>query len=610
MKKDTENRPPDHSSPNASPPDSIYSTSTKFPLTGKGETQPDRSGAIGDRYHIMSVIGQGGMGIVYQCRDSNLKRIVAVKRLIEQGEQSKLAIQRFMREAQIIAKLDHRNIVRVYDASEDAQGPYIVMEYCPGTTIRDKNNNEQHVLSLNDLIKLHGKLKPEKAIALLTEIAEALSYAHKNGVVHRDIKPANVLFAADGLPKLADFGIAQIPTGGDKTDLGRGMGTLGYIAPEVLFRGESGDNRVDIFALGALLYELLSGNIHPLILDNIPLQFRALVLSCLQVDPGKRFRTVENFLAALRKTPLSDTDFVRPTIKPFQFSSGESAYTKEELMWLSEKNPEEAMKLLYNGSIEDWLNYLCEDEWRDRIKKIMDYGGDNRAGFIEWISGSRPFITRRGSQLNTADEVIKYFTENVSDGRYHIFTNEEAEFIGSWLKYIGEDKWAKRANDVKRLFKDRKQGLDAFLDLTNTLLRPAYEEHFRVQAKQENDEKTRKQQIMLLENQIKDAKLKIKKTEKITAVVVYLICIVIALLIGFIGITIFFESLSNKGRPPDGLPYFMYSLFGLVLLSAGYCAGEFFSKKIVESKVTRINKKINDMTSQLRSLENENKEYK
>ncbi|MBI9043504.1 MAG: SUMF1/EgtB/PvdO family nonheme iron enzyme [Anaerolineaceae bacterium] len=201
------------------------------------------------RYHIREQLGEGGMAVVYRAFDTNLERDVAIKfiRTDEIGvKYHDQMMKRFEREAKALAKFDHANIIGVYEFGEYEGTPFLVMQYQPGGTLRE----------------MTGKtMDCREAVTLTKKISNALNYAHKRNVIHRDIKPANVLITEEGEPKLTDFGIAKILDMNQSTVLTRtgvGIGTPEYMAPEQ-FLGKDIDGRVDIYALGVVLYELVTG---------------------------------------------------------------------------------------------------------------------------------------------------------------------------------------------------------------------------------------------------------------------------------------------------------------------------------------------------------------
>src|SRR3954453_2885749 len=202
------------------------------------------------RYEILAELGRGAMGVVYKARDPQIDRTVAVKTVSlwgQEPEEEKEFRLRFMNEAQAAGRLHHSGIVAVFDVGEnpDNRDPYIVLEYVQGE-------------SLSRILSREKKLPLEKALRLAEEIADALDYAHAQGVIHRDIKPANILMDQDGHAKIADFGIAKLNLA-HFTIPGRVLGTPAYMAPEQL-SGEGVDGRSDLFSLGVILYVMVTGH--------------------------------------------------------------------------------------------------------------------------------------------------------------------------------------------------------------------------------------------------------------------------------------------------------------------------------------------------------------
>ncbi len=202
------------------------------------------------RYEIVAELGRGAMGVVYKARDPKIDRLVAIKTIAFLGQESEEEREfraRFFHEAQAAGRLSHPRIVTIFDVAEDSetQQPYIVMEYVPGHSLE------------KELAEGTGKMPLEQALQLTEELAEALDYAHAQGIVHRDIKPANILLGDDGHAKIADFGIAKFNLA-NITSAGHAMGTPAYMSPEQL-SGEAVDGRSDLFSVGVILYTLLTG---------------------------------------------------------------------------------------------------------------------------------------------------------------------------------------------------------------------------------------------------------------------------------------------------------------------------------------------------------------
>ena len=203
---------------------------------------------IGNRYIVSKLIGEGGMADVYLAIDSVLKRQVAIKVLRGELNDDPVNLKRFQREANAITNLSHSNIVEVYDVGEESNRNYIVMEYVPGKTLKQ-------------LIKARGALHPDEAINIMKQLVSATSHAHRNGIIHRDIKSQNVLIKDDGTVKLSDFGIASTSESQQQlTQTDTVMGSVHYLAPE-LARGHQATVQSDIYSLGIVFYEMLTGNV-------------------------------------------------------------------------------------------------------------------------------------------------------------------------------------------------------------------------------------------------------------------------------------------------------------------------------------------------------------
>ena len=213
------------------------------PMTGE-DTQPGQP--FDGRYRVLGRLGVGGMATVYLAEDSSLGRKVALKVMAERYAEDGEFVERFRREAQAAARLNHPNIIAVYDRGEADGRPYIAMEYLQGRTLKQ-------------VIQKEGPLPPERAIAIAMQVLAGLRYAHEHGVVHRDVKPHNVLVGDDGRIKVTDFGIAHA---GDPqmTEVGSIVGTAQYLSPEQA-RGRSVGPQTDIYSLGVVLYEMLAGRV-------------------------------------------------------------------------------------------------------------------------------------------------------------------------------------------------------------------------------------------------------------------------------------------------------------------------------------------------------------
>jgi serine/threonine-protein kinase len=204
---------------------------------------------IAGRYRLEGRLGFGGMSTVHRALDMRLERQVAVKLLAEHLAEDPTFVSRFQREAQAAARLVHPNIVQVFDSGQDDRtGQYfIVMEYIEGS-------------SCAEILRDDGWVEVDEAIAIIEQACEGLHYAHRNGVVHRDVKPGNLLRAREGEVKLADFGIAKATEQSSITQVGSVLGTAAYLAPEQA-RGEEAGPSADLYALGVVTYQLISGRL-------------------------------------------------------------------------------------------------------------------------------------------------------------------------------------------------------------------------------------------------------------------------------------------------------------------------------------------------------------
>ncbi len=275
-----------------------------------GWSAPTTEGAktIG-RYEITKTLGKGAMGVVYQARDPLLDRIVAVKTIVSPrsrgGRVRNAFLERFEREAKAAAKMQHPAIVTIFDVGTDGSAPFMVLEYLPGESLADRLDRIRMPLG--------------KAIQIALDLASALGFAHDKRIVHRDVKPANVLHAGHDRWKLADFGIARMPNS-DLTQVGIFMGTPGYVPPEAISRGQY-TPQADVFAWGAVLYELLSGRIpyegpdtrttngyvlkktavNPRTYDkSIPEPIAEVVMTALEASTKRRYKTGTEAESALR----------------------------------------------------------------------------------------------------------------------------------------------------------------------------------------------------------------------------------------------------------------------------------------------------------------------
>jgi len=278
------------------------------------------------RYQIQGVLGKGAMGLVYDGLDPNLGRRVAIKTILTSkldAETARLYSLRFQREVRAVARLNHPNIVQVYDFGNEGDLAYIVMEFIKGRELKD-------YFDANERFDL------KTAFRLMIELLDALDFAHEAGIIHRDIKPGNVMVDASGHAKLTDFGVARVtdPDGpqGEATRVGAVVGTPSYMSPEQI-QGQTVDRRTDIFSAGIIFYQFLTGQkpfegtqftlqqkivmedpVWPSAIVQVPPDFDRVVARALAKEVADRYRTARAFADALKRIlegkPPEDPDEV------------------------------------------------------------------------------------------------------------------------------------------------------------------------------------------------------------------------------------------------------------------------------------------------------------
>ncbi|OAT81411.1 Stk1 family PASTA domain-containing Ser/Thr kinase [Desulfotomaculum copahuensis] len=269
---------------------------------------------LGNRYEILEQLGGGGMAIVYKGRDAFLNRLVTIKTLRPEFSSDQDFTRRFRREAQAVASLSHPNIVSIYDVGQEAGLQYLVMEYIDGE-------------DLKSIIRREGKLEPARAGEIARQVCDALEHAHENNIVHRDVKPHNILITKTGRAKLTDFGIAREATAATCTQTDTIVGTVHYLSPEQA-RGEVAGPKSDLYALGVVLYEMLTGRV-PFAGDSpiavaikhiqeepqppdqvnpaVPPALSAAVMRAMQKNPDRRFASAREMSRALEDALMEDT---------------------------------------------------------------------------------------------------------------------------------------------------------------------------------------------------------------------------------------------------------------------------------------------------------------
>jgi len=264
------------------------------------------------RYEVKGVLGKGAMGLVYDGRDPNLDRRVAIKTILTRQmdpKEQKDVTMRFEREVHAVARLNHRNIVQVYDFGTENDLAYIVMEFIKGRELLDYFNKGER-FDLATILKI------------TIELLDALDFAHEHDIIHRDVKPANVMIDAAGHVKLTDFGVARLTDApeGEATRMGKQIGTPSYMSPEQI-QGQKLDRRTDVFSAGIVFYQLLTGKkpfesgsqfglqakivqedpAWPSQVVQVPPEFDRVMARALAKEPDKRYKTARKFAEALKR---------------------------------------------------------------------------------------------------------------------------------------------------------------------------------------------------------------------------------------------------------------------------------------------------------------------
>ena len=255
-------------------------------------------------YRVEGLLGQGGMGVVYRAVQSSLGRPVALKVLARRLAQDESFVRRFDREAVALAGLNHPNIVAIYDKGTSQGRYFFAMELVDGVSLRR--------------ILMEKPLSPAEALSAMPDLCSALEYAHGCGVLHRDIKPENLLVSRGGRIKIADFGLARLvgqesSAAGSLTQAGTLIGTRDYMAPETRQSSRQDDHRADLYSLGVVLYEMLTGELPigrfplPSQKCGVDVSVDEVVLKALEPDPARRWQKASEISEALTRTPAQDT---------------------------------------------------------------------------------------------------------------------------------------------------------------------------------------------------------------------------------------------------------------------------------------------------------------
>jgi len=375
-------------------------------------------------YKILEKIGEGGMGVVYKAEDTKLKRTIALKFLARELTRDKEARDRFMKEAQAAAALDHPHICTVHEIDEAEGKTFIAMAYIDGQSLKEKIEA--------------GPLEMDDAVDIALQVAEGLKEAHDKGITHRDIKPANIMLTEKGQAKIMDFGLAKLEWGVDLTKTATILGTVAYMSPEQA-RGEKVDLRTDIWSLGCVLYEMLSGqrpfksdpdhaaiyailNEAPQLLTNLrkelPQELVQTVNNCLEKDPDERYQKASEILAdlsSLRKKLKSEREEIQPKAQKPSIA----------VLPFVDMSPQKDQEYFCDGIAEELINALTHikdlrvvartSAFAFRGEKIDVREIGKKLNVSTVLEGS---IRKAGNRIRVTTQLIK-----VEDG-YHLWSEK------------------------------------------------------------------------------------------------------------------------------------------------------------------------------------------
>jgi serine/threonine protein kinase/Flp pilus assembly protein TadD len=382
----------------------------------------NRGSIFASRYEIIEKLGKGGMGKVYRVFDKKIDEEVALKLLKPEIAADKKIIERFKNELKFARKISHRNVCRMYDLSEEEGTSYITMEYVPGE-------------DLKGMVKMMGQLSPDKSISIAKQVCEGLAEAHRLGVVHRDLKPQNIMIDKEGNARIMDFGIARSLEEKGITGAGVMIGTPEYMSPEQV-EGEEADQRSDIYALGVILYEMLTGKVPfegdtPLSVamrqksetpkdprdlnPQVSVDLARLILKCLEKDKEKRYQKAEKVLSELSNIEAGGVREAK--IEEIEWQNSIA------VMPFADLSPQKDQEYFCDGMAEELINALTKIKdlrvaartsafsFKGKEIDIREIGKKLNVNTI--LEGS---VRKAGNRLRIMAQLI-----NVADG-YHLWS--------------------------------------------------------------------------------------------------------------------------------------------------------------------------------------------
>jgi serine/threonine protein kinase/tetratricopeptide (TPR) repeat protein len=360
---------------------SVTFTPTRIKEHGRPDSGPQLQTVLANRYLLLGRLGAGGMGVVYKAKDQRLERLVALKLLIGKSFADAEHKARFLREARAAASLDHPNICTVYEIDETEEHAFIAMAYLSGQSLKEK---------------ARGGISIREAIQIAADAASALAYAHARGVVHRDIKPGNLFITAEGVLKIIDFGLATIAGDATLTIGSTLIGTPAYMSPEQA-NAERVDHRTDIWSLGVVLYEMITGKLpfpgttliptlygvvnkdyEPVLKlrESAPPQLETIIATALSKTKEHRYPSMREFLYDLRGLAESEGSVMVAPGEPQSFGSVASiAVTTRSSTHSSSSGPSVAVLPFVDMSSSRDQEYLCEGIAEDIINALMQVKG-------------------------------------------------------------------------------------------------------------------------------------------------------------------------------------------------------------------------------------------